>query len=278
MRNELARLNSPLALLRGFPAALEPKFEAWLDARMRSLLAQYLWALVLLYFVLVVVCLIHVWYFSPEPWRSADLHMTLVKDLALALTLGLLSVFMRREMSAERSRQLTALVSVLLLTTLSVGMQAYSYPPSRFIGMINLWVCATVVFASGLQLPRMCLLIALTSLPLSLLVCVLLGLTQGLAGFAMEVSVVGAFLLGFAFVMTGVHRQVFLQAGLLQSDKAHLIELSEQLSELSLKDSLTGVANRRRFDELLEREWARVQRQGGAAGAALHRCRQLQGL
>lgn len=48
MRDELVRLNSPLALLRSFPAALEPQFETWLDARLRSLLGQYLWALVAL--------------------------------------------------------------------------------------------------------------------------------------------------------------------------------------------------------------------------------------
>lgn len=188
--------------------------------------------------------------------------MTALKDVALAL--GLLSVFMRRDLSPARSRQVTALVSILLLTTLAVGMQAYSYPPGRFMGMINLWVCAIVVFATGLQLPRMCLAIALISLPLCLAACVLLGLTQALAEFAIELAVGGVFLLGFACVMTVVHRQVFLQAGLLQIDKERLTELSEQLAELSLKDSLTGVANRRRFDELLEREWARLQRHGGS--------------
>ncbi len=264
MQDELARLTSPLALLRGFSPALEQPFQLWLDARLRSLLRQYLWALVLLYAVLALICLIKIWFFTAEPWRSADLRMTFIKDLVLALILCMLPLFVRLQLDVYRSRQVLVLVSVGLLVTLAVGMQAYADPSSRLMGMINLWICATVVFSTGLQLPLTCLVIALLSLMASLLACALLGLHAGLLVFAIELGVAGSFLLAFSCVMTGVHRQVFLQAGLLLKDKERLLELSEQLSELSLKDSLTGVANRRRFDELLEREWARLQRHGGS--------------
>ncbi|MDQ8038632.1 MAG: diguanylate cyclase [Pedobacter sp.] len=264
MREELARLSNPLALLSGFPPALEQAFELWLDARLRNLLRQYLWALVLLYAVLVAVSLIRVGYFTAEPWRSADMHMSLFKELVLAVTLGMLSLFMRTDIDVRRSRQLMVLVSVLLLVTLAIGMQAYQDPSNHLMGVINLWICATVIFATGLQLPRVCVVIAVLSIVLTILLCLVLGLQQGLAVFSLELFIVGVFLLSFACVMTGVHRQVFLQAGLLQKDKERLTELSEQLAELSLKDSLTGVANRRRFDELLEREWARLERHGSS--------------
>jgi len=39
-----------------------------------------------------------------------------------------------------------------------------------------------------------------------------------------------------------------------------LIDLQKELEELSYKDGLTGVANRRRFDALMEVEWANAQR------------------
>ncbi|KAA0874290.1 GGDEF domain-containing protein [Nitrincola tapanii] len=40
-----------------------------------------------------------------------------------------------------------------------------------------------------------------------------------------------------------------------------LMRLQQELQELSFKDSLTGVANRRMFDNLLEEEWIRARRQ-----------------
>lgn len=40
-----------------------------------------------------------------------------------------------------------------------------------------------------------------------------------------------------------------------------LIELQKELEELSFKDGLTGVANRRRFDAIMEMEWEQCSRQ-----------------
>lgn len=42
----------------------------------------------------------------------------------------------------------------------------------------------------------------------------------------------------------------------------HLIRLQKQLEEYSFQDGLTGIANRRMFDTVLEREWANAQRTG----------------
>lgn len=42
----------------------------------------------------------------------------------------------------------------------------------------------------------------------------------------------------------------------------HLVRLQKQLEEYSFQDGLTGIANRRMFDTVLEREWASAQRSG----------------
>ncbi|WP_414924471.1 diguanylate cyclase domain-containing protein [Pseudomonas sp. IT-P291] len=42
----------------------------------------------------------------------------------------------------------------------------------------------------------------------------------------------------------------------------HLIRLQKQLEEYSFQDGLTGIANRRMFDTVLEREWNHAQRTG----------------
>lgn len=48
-----------------------------------------------------------------------------------------------------------------------------------------------------------------------------------------------------------------------------LVELTEKLRQLSSVDSLTEVANRRRFDDELARLWRRSQREGGAIALVL---------
>ncbi|WP_236174839.1 sensor domain-containing diguanylate cyclase [Pseudomonas pseudonitroreducens] len=48
-----------------------------------------------------------------------------------------------------------------------------------------------------------------------------------------------------------------------------LRELNSQLEAMSLTDALTGIANRRRFDQVLEQEWSHARRSGGLLAIAL---------
>ncbi len=54
-----------------------------------------------------------------------------------------------------------------------------------------------------------------------------------------------------------------------QERTERLQEANERLVELSITDPLTGVANRRRFDAVLEAEWSRAQRSGSSLTLAM---------
>lgn len=56
-------------------------------------------------------------------------------------------------------------------------------------------------------------------------------------------------------------RRVFLQSRLLEQEKKHIQRLADRLEKLSLVDSLTGLANRRYFDQVFAREWRRCRRE-----------------
>ncbi|WP_433770343.1 diguanylate cyclase domain-containing protein [Pseudomonas putida] len=49
----------------------------------------------------------------------------------------------------------------------------------------------------------------------------------------------------------------------------HLVRLQKQLEEYSFQDGLTGIANRRMFDTVLEREWSTAQRTGAPLSAII---------
>jgi diguanylate cyclase (GGDEF)-like protein len=86
-------------------------------------------------------------------------------------------------------------------------------------------------------------------------------------------SIVVVLLLAFAGVrarLAGLRaRQLALERTVaLRTDELHqanlaLAETNRQLAELSLQDALTGLANRRRFDQALDEEWRRARRGGG---------------
>jgi diguanylate cyclase (GGDEF)-like protein len=71
------------------------------------------------------------------------------------------------------------------------------------------------------------------------------------------------FVVAFAFIF-GAFIFYSLRASMLQSKVEHaqaaLEESNVRLSEIALLDSLTGIANRRGFDQRLAMEWARAQR------------------
>lgn len=71
-------------------------------------------------------------------------------------------------------------------------------------------------------------------------------------------SVMGMFM---AYYAERRDREMFLQSRLLQIAKWRTDRYAEQLDKLSREDGLTGLANRRHFDEALKEEWLRASRQ-----------------
>lgn len=57
-------------------------------------------------------------------------------------------------------------------------------------------------------------------------------------------------------------RRVFVQERLLAIENAELDALSRELDRISRHDALTGLVNRRHFDEILQEEWGRSMRAG----------------
>lgn len=70
-------------------------------------------------------------------------------------------------------------------------------------------------------------------------------------------------LIGIAtcYVLEQRDRVMFLQGRMLELEKQQLNVLTQRLDQLSREDALTGLANRRHFNESLHREWERSRRE-----------------
>ncbi|PTQ89303.1 GGDEF domain-containing protein [Agitococcus lubricus] len=64
-----------------------------------------------------------------------------------------------------------------------------------------------------------------------------------------------------AFMIDQRDRRAFLQARLIDIEKQQLNQLSQEMARISQEDGLTGLANRRHFNETLAREWAIAERE-----------------
>ncbi|PIE41318.1 MAG: hypothetical protein CSA49_04035 [Gammaproteobacteria bacterium] len=66
--------------------------------------------------------------------------------------------------------------------------------------------------------------------------------------------------MGISYIIEHRERAMFIQSLLLDIDKIEQEKLNQDLEKLTREDSLTGLANRRYFDERLSQEWSRCMR------------------
>ena len=74
----------------------------------------------------------------------------------------------------------------------------------------------------------------------------------------------GGNILGMVLSYMAEHRSrtVFLQSRLLELEKINSEALANKMEQMSRQDALTGLANRRYFDDVFDREWKRASRYG----------------
>ncbi len=261
---ELETLGTLQTLLSSFPPALEQQYQHWLSARMLSLLRHILPMLLLLVVVTMICNAGKVYLFTPEPMRSHDIGVYWIQTLLVALTQAFFAFCLLQSRLDRYVSHYAIGTGVAMLSLLAVAVLAYAEVFNRLYQLSNFWITIAIIFCTGLHPLRNCAVIAVMTLLVSALAVLVLGFTEGVLVYGLLLIGSGLVAMGFAMVMSRVYRQIFLQEGILLQDKQRLTLLSEQLAELSLKDALTGVANRRRFDDLLDREWARAERQGSS--------------
>jgi diguanylate cyclase (GGDEF)-like protein len=155
----------------------------------------------------------------------------------------------------------TGTVSMIILTAIMLTTSTVSHPTS-VAGMqaISIYAVIIVYAMSKMRFYNTviwCHLAGFATLVLSRYFNLHHSLFQFQAFFVFA-NVIG---MGITYIIEHRERAMFLQGLLLDIDKAEKDILNQHLERLSREDSLTGLANRRYFDERLKMEWDRCLRE-----------------
>lgn len=253
-------LSSKLAMLR-FPDALERDVRRYLKQRAIATLHESYWMIFVFY--VLASCVAFMYFDQPGHFAASphDVRLALGMFAGIGLCIVLIAVCSRLPQMQDWYMGYVAGPTVVILMILTVAPAFFSDPLiAQQTAYYVIFALLIVYGVSNMRLLQSAQ-IGFGSLFLSFVVLVLLGATNSLfllMQFGLLANLVGA---GNAYVLEMRDRRLFLQSRLLELEKRQLNRLTERMVQLAREDGLTGLANRRHFNDNFLLEWERGRRE-----------------
>ncbi len=246
-----------------FPPALEQRFWQTMTDRSISIIRDISHKILLIYLVTGFITLSTIILISTIENRIHDIVIWALTYLNGALCLGGLPILAGKPRLASYYQKIMGLITFwAVLMTCLLTMQFYTERLVLQAGYIIVFVYMLAYFLTGMPPLRMlviCLIAGmLPVLPLKLLMNVHLDPLVYFYGVFL-----GNFL-GFMVsnLLVGKDRLSFIRGTLLEIDHQRAQQLTMDLTRITREDPVTGLANRRYFNERMDMEWARAERSG----------------
>lgn len=243
-----------------FPPKLEDAFWHSLAERTIGMIRQIMLMGMLIYLLIGLITLPGVYLLSSEVHRLHDILIWLTMYVIGALCLISFPIVANTPGMMVYLKRLVVTVTFVGVFFTSFLTMLYATPRLVQIGgYIMVLVYMLVYFLTGVR-PKTLLITSLIAglLPLLLLKVMHVHFDAIMYFYAVIFSNVVGFLVGHTVVAK--ERYNFLQSRLLALDKVQAEVMSSELIRLSNEDSLTGLYNRRYFNDAIDREWERAAR------------------
>ena len=253
-------LSHKFGLLR-FPSRLEADVREHIRQRAVATLRESYWMIFVLYLAGVGLA---VQQFA-APWRLRqypdDFQVTVWMFTFSGIAVGLVAICIRFKRLDPWHNWYVSLSSIIALICLTIGPSFYDDPELRqHSSYFVIYVLFIIYGVANLRLAQGAL-IGFSSLAASFLILYLANQTNEmsmLVQYGVMANLVGC---GNAYVLEVRDRRLYLQSRMLELEKRQLNRLSERMVQLAREDGLTGLANRRHFNDSFMVEWERARRE-----------------
>ncbi|HNE92263.1 MAG TPA: diguanylate cyclase, partial [Agitococcus sp.] len=244
-----------------FAEELEDNYREFLVQRAISLMKSNKWIAVLFYLFLGLLTYQQVRYVSTFASLQHDLVIWAMIYFSGAFIFSAIGICVANSKLDKHYAWYIGIASFVGLTSMSVAASSFD---SIYINQQASYVVIFIymlIYSLGSLRIFTTLLIGLFSALLALTIIGTIGLPVEFGQFAQYAGLSN--MMGFliASMLDQRDRRGFLQARLIDIEKQQLNQLSQEMARLSQEDGLTGLANRRHFNETLAREWAIAERE-----------------
>lgn len=257
-------------MLRSLHPELENAFWTTLAERSTNMINSFLIPGIIVYLILGMINLPILYYLSWGYFRSNELYNLIYTYVCGSICLIAIPVLLRKSFFGRHFYQVMAVVCFFgVLSTAYFSLQFKTPWVAQAATYDVVLVYILIYFMIGMK-PRVIFTIGLSAGFLALLIAYLQTVDYDFAWYSNEEVVRYVYYVVLinltGFVVSNVNiakeRVNFLQSRLLELDKQHAERMSDELIRLTREDPVTGLANRRYFNERMSEEWERAQRSG----------------
>ncbi|MBC7751109.1 MAG: GGDEF domain-containing protein [Candidatus Saccharibacteria bacterium] len=257
-------------LFRRFKPEMESMFWGSLAERTANLINGIVIPGTIAYLILGLVSFPVVYFLSWDSFRTHELYnLAYIYGMGI-LCLSSLPILLKKSFSVKNFYIIIGAVSFVgVLSTAYFSLQFKTPLVAQIATYDVILVYILIYFVTGIK-PKFVLLIGGVAGLLAMLVAYLQTVNYDFVWYSNEEIMRYFYYIGLinfiGFIVAHANiakeRENFLQARLLALDKAEAERMGRELERLSREDPMTGLANRRFFNERIDDEWDRAQRSG----------------
>lgn len=253
-------LDAPSRFLRLSPR-LEADFRRHMQSRSIEILRHGWWTILLFYLAVGLSTYAEVQLLSYPLFLAGNLNVWWVVYLTEGVAIAALLLLPRIVALHSHYGLSTAAIATLALSAIIIATSAFPDPYfNQHSSYVVIFITSIIYGIGGLRLRSAAVACWLSAL-LSWGVIWMFDLWMDWGLYAQYVVLANLVGMLICYALERRDRLMFLQARLLELEKGKLDQFARELTRLSREDVLTGLANRRHFNEMFQVEWDRARRE-----------------
>ncbi|HEX6592477.1 MAG TPA: diguanylate cyclase [Moraxellaceae bacterium] len=253
-------LDAPSRFLRLSPR-LEADFRRHMQNRSIEILRHGWWTILLFYLAVGLSTYAEVQLLSYPLFLAGNLKVWWVVYLTEGVAITALLLLPRIAALHSHYWMSTAAIATLALSAIIIATSAFPDPYfNQHSSYVVIFITSIIYGIGGLRLLPAAAACWLSAL-LSWAVIWMFDLWMDWGLYAQYVVLANLVGMLICYALERRDRLMFLQSRLLELEKGKLDQFARELTRLSREDVLTGLANRRHFNEMFQVEWDRARRE-----------------